>query len=149
MPKKATAKTVEISSVDKMVANQNGPEAVTTQDIPDDKPEPKPGDKDFDWANLYGTDDLYVHTFSDGKVVALKPFSAIFSKTWLYKIRNFKSAVDIELAAIDRGSCDAAREVLGSLDDSGDGDPIDDLWKAWSTAGTSHGDGDEGLTSGN
>lgn len=111
--------------------------------------EPKPGDAGYDWAQHYGTDKLYVHTFPDGKVVALKEFSGIFSKTWLYKIRNLKTNVDIELAAIDRGTCDEAKAVLEDLDDDGADDPIADLWKAWSGSGTSNGDGDEGLTSGN
>lgn len=111
------------------------------------KPESKPGDKDFDWATLYGTDELYVHTFPGGTVVALKPFSSIFSKTWLYKIRSLKTNVDVELAAIDRGSCPVARAVLEDLDDA-EGDPIDDLWTAWSTSDTQNADG-EGLSAGN
>ena len=111
--------------------------------VEESKPEPKPGDKDYDWVKLYGTDELYVHTFADGTVVALKSFKSIFSKTWLYKIRSLKTNVDVELAAIDRGSCPAARAVLENLDDSSEGDPIDELWKAWSTS-----DAGEGLTSG-
>lgn len=111
--------------------------------------EPKPGDKDYDWVKEYGTDDLYTHTFGDGTVVALKQFNAIFSKTWLFKIRNLRTDVDVELAAIDRGCCDTARAVLGDLDPDAEGDPIDELWKAWSTSGTQRGENDEGLTPGN
>ena len=119
----------------------------TDEALPLEVAEPKPGDADYDWAPHYpaGTE-LYIHKFDDGTVVALKSFATIFSKTWLYKIRNLKTNVDIELAAIDRGSCDEAREVLENLED--EGDPLDELWKAWSTTSTSHGD-DEGLTSGN
>lgn len=113
------------------------------------KADPQPGDKDFDWVAEYGTDDVYIHTFSDGKVVGLKSFKSIFSKTWLYKIRHLQTDVDVELAAIERGTCDPARVVLAGLDDSGDDDPIDELFKAWSQAGTSRGDGDKGLTPGN
>lgn len=110
---------------------------------------PKPGEKDFDWAEEYGTDDLYTYTFRDGKVVALKQFNAIFSKTWLNKIRNLKTDVDLELAAINRGACPAAQRVLENLpDDDDDYDPLDELWKAWSTAGTDRGDG-EGLSAPN
>ncbi len=102
---------------------------------------PKPGDKDYDWAAQYGTDNLYVHTFPDGTVVALKPFGSIYSKTWLYKLRKAVSDVDIEFAALDRGSCDVARVVLESIDDS-EGDPLSDLFKAWAATAT------EGLTPG-
>lgn len=107
--------------------------------------EPKPGEAGFDWPGVYGTDDLYLHTFGCGTVVALKSFKSIFSKTWLYKIRSLKTNVDVELAAIDRGSCPEARAVLEGLDDTS-GDPIDELWSAWSTADSL---GDEGLSSGN
>jgi hypothetical protein len=110
--------------------------------------EAKPGDAGYDWSPHYDTADLYFHTFADGTVVALKPFKSIFSKTWLYKIRSLKTNVDVELAAIDRGSCPEARAVLEGLDDSPGGDPIDELWNAWSTTDTKVGD-DEGLSAGN
>lgn len=97
------------------------------------QPPAKPGDKDYDWAAQYGTDDLYVHTFSDGTVVALKSFTSIYSKTWLYKIRTMQSDVDIEFAAIDRGGCPAVKEVLLTLDDS-KGDPLDELFRAWAAS---------------
>jgi hypothetical protein len=113
----------------------------------DPTPEPKPGEAGYDWSKHYATDNLYVHTFPDGTVVALKPFTAIFSKTWLYKIRSLKTNVDVELAAIDRGTCPQARAVLEGLPDS-EGDPIDELWAAWSTSDTKTGDG-EGLSSKN
>lgn len=115
------------------------PKDKTEDVVAEPKPDPKPGEAGFDWSVLYGTDDLYVHTFSDGTVVALKSFTSIFSKTWLYKIRSLKTNVDVELAAIDRGSCPAARAVLEGLDDS-EGDPLDELWSAWSSG--------EGVTSG-
>ena len=105
------------------------------------QPAPKPGDKDYDWAAQYGTDNLYVHTFPDGTVVALKPFGSIYSKTWLYKLRKAVSDVDIEFAALDRGSCDVARVVLENIDDT-EGDPLSDLFKAWAATAT------EGLTPG-
>jgi hypothetical protein len=126
--------------------NDTAPEPVTepvTETVTEPKPEPKPkpGAAGYDWAAQYNTDNLYVHTFPSGTVVALKPFGSIYSKTWLYKIRTLQTDVDIEFAAIDRGACDVAREVLRTLDDS-DGDPIDDLFKAWAASAT------EGLTPG-
>lgn len=110
--------------------------------------EPKPGDPDYDWVARYGTDDLYTHTFSDGTVLALKSFASIYSKTWLYKVRKMASNAEVEFAAFDRASCGEARDVLENLDDTA-GDPIDELFKAWTKAGTSRGDGDDGLTPGN
>ena len=111
------------------------------------EPKPGPGEPDYDWAPHYDTEDLYTHTFSDGTVIVIKAFGAIYSKTFLYKVRNLPTEADIEFAAIDRASCPAVREILASLDDSV-GDPIDELWKAWVAAGTAHGEGDEGLTPG-
>ncbi len=108
----------------------------------------KPGDPDFDWSALYDTEDLYTHTFGDGTVVALKSFATIYSKTWLYKLRKAASNAEVEFAAIDRAACDEAQQVLENLDLK-DGDPLDDLFQAWVKAGTSRGDGDEGLTPGN
>ena len=107
----------------------------------EDKPTAKPGDKDYDWAAEYDTESVYVHTFPDGTTVGLKPFGSIYSKTWLYKVRNATSDVDLEFSALDRGSCPAARRVLEGLDDT-DGDPLSDLFTAWAKAGT------EGLNSG-
>jgi hypothetical protein len=106
----------------------------------DPTPEPKPGEAGYDWSQHYDTENLYLHTFPDGTVVGLKPFTAIFSKTWLYKIRSLPTNVDVELAAIDRGSCPQARAVLEGLDDTA-GDPIDELWKAWSTSDVKTGEG--------
>lgn len=108
----------------------------------------EPGDPGYDWSTHYGDADTYIHTFPNGKVVALKSFASIYNKTWLYKIRNARTDSEIEFAAIERGSCPEARAVLEDLDDT-DGDPINDLWKAWVKAGTSRGDGDEGLEPGN
>jgi hypothetical protein len=121
---------------------------VDTPVVDEPKPDPKPGDADFDWSKQYDTDDLYTHTFPDGKVVALKTFGSIYSKTWLYKVRKMATNAEVEFAAFDRASCDAAQEVLMDLDDS-DGDPIDELFKAWTKDGTTRGDGDKGLTPGN
>lgn len=107
----------------------------------------KPGAPGYDWTVHYGTDDLYTHTFGDGTVVVIKAFGAIYSKTFLYKLRGLTSDTDIEFAAIDRAACPAAREVLLGLDDTA-GDPLDELWTAWIAAGTAHADGDPGLTPG-
>lgn len=121
---------------------------VMTEDAGPTEPEPKPGDADYDWSAEYGTDDLFTHTFPNGTVIALKTFGSIYSKTWLYKVRKMATNAEVEFAAFDRASCDAAQQVLMDLDDT-DGDPIDDLFKAWTKAGTSRGDGDDGLTPGN
>lgn len=100
------------------------------------KPPAKPGEAGYDWAADYpGVDNLYVHTFPNGTVVALKPFSSIYSKTWLYKIRSLQTDVDIEFAALDRGASDTARRVLAGLPDT-DGDPLDELFKAWAASAT-------------
>jgi hypothetical protein len=113
-----------------------------TFDTEPEKPAAKAGEAGYDWAADYpGVDNLYSHTFPDGTVVALKPFSSIYSKTWLYKLRALQTDVDIEFAALDRGACDAARRVLSNLPDT-DGDPLDDLFKAWAASAT------EGLTPG-
>lgn len=113
-------------------------------------PAPKPGDADYNWAAEYGTADLFRYTFPAGEVVALRPFASIYSKTWMYKMRNAPTTTEVEFAALERGSCDAARQVLENLDDTaGDSDLIDDLVKAWLRNGTSNGEGDDGLTSGN
>lgn len=109
--------------------------------------EPKPGEADYDWSGHYDTTDLYSHTFPDGTVVAIKPFASIYSKTWLYKIRQLQTDTDIEFAAIDRAACPTAQEVLMGLDDT-EGDPFDDLYKGWLEAGTKNADGDKGLTPG-
>ena len=142
MPKKATPPSVETIDNATIVITEPA-------DDPPAKPQPKPGDADYDWSQHYDTTDLYTHTFPYGKVVALKSFAAIYSKTWLYKLRKAASNAEVEFAAIDRAACDEAREVLESLDDDADGDPLDDLFQAWVKAGTSRGDGDEGLTPGN
>lgn len=103
------------------------------------KAEPKPGDAAYDWTAHYDTDHLYVHTFKDGKVVALRTFDAIYSKTWLYKVQRMveegATDVDVEFAALNRAACPVAQELLLDLDDSV-GDPIDELWQAWVTSGT-------------
>ena len=123
------------------------PAAADTPDAEQPADTAKPGEPGYDWSKHYDTDDLYTHTFTDGTVVALKPFAAIYSKTWLYKIRGMDSDIDVEFASIDRAACETAREVLLSLDDT-QGDPLDELLAAWVAAGTSRGEGDEGLTPG-
>lgn len=115
-----------------------------------DTPEapPVPGDPGFNWVKEYGTDDLYTHTFPNGKVVALKSMKAIYSRTWMVKIRNVESELQLSVVALERAACPAAWEVLDQLDDS-DSDPIDELWQAYRKSGTSRDDEDEGLTAGN
>ncbi|MCC9182566.1 hypothetical protein [Mycolicibacterium mageritense] len=142
MPKKNTT-TEEIPPAD-AVEEQDAD--IEGQDESTPEP-PKVGSAEYDWSVHYGTSDLYTYTFPDGTVVAIKPFSTIFSKTWLYKVRQIESETETIFAAIDRAACETAKEVLLSLDDS-HGDPINDLWKAWTSAGTSNGDGDKGLTPG-
>lgn len=115
------------------------------------KPEPKPGDKDYDWAPHYQTAeaDLYKHTFPDGTVVAIRNFGAIYSKTWLYKLRKAQTDTDIQFAAIDRAACDVAQVLIEELEAPlGGKDPIDELWEAWSKAGTAHVEDAEGLSTG-
>ena len=113
------------------------------------KPEPKPGDPGYDWAPHYQTADLYTHTFPDGTVVALRKFGDIYSKTWLYKLRNAQTDTDIQFAAIDRAACDVAQAVIEGIEAPlGGKDPIDDLWDSWSAAGTAHVEGAEGLSTG-
>lgn len=102
---------------------------------PDEAPAPKVGDPDYDWAPHYPDGaELYVHTFPDGKVVAIKSFKSIYSKTWLYKVNQLKTDIDVEFAAIDRAACPAAKAVLLSLEDSS-GDPLKDLYTEWMRRG--------------
>lgn len=128
--------------------DEHGMHTVIETDDSSEKPEPKPGDADYDWSAHYGDAELYTHTFADGTVVALKTFGSIFSKTWMYKIRHLHTEVDVEMAAIERGACPEANMVLENLDADGDSDPIDELFKAWSTNATAPAEGEEGLTSG-
>lgn len=115
---------------------------------PEKKAEPKPGDAGYDWAPHYDSADLYTYTFPGGQVVAIRPFSSIYSKTFLYKLRNAQTDTDVQFAAIDRAACDVAQAVLESIEAPiGEKDPLDELWEAWIAAGTNHGDG-EGLTTG-
>lgn len=114
-----------------------------------DQPQPKPGDAGFDWTPLYGTGDLYTHTFADGTVVAIRSFGSIYSKTFLYKLRNAQVDTDIQFAAIDRAACATAQAIIESLEAPiGGADPVDELWDAWSKAGTGHAEGDKGLSLG-
>lgn len=106
-------------------------------------PDPKPGDPDYDWSGRYGTDDLYVHRYPDGQVVALRRFKDIYSKQWLRSIRNLQTDFDIESAAIDRASCEVAKELIDNRPCPIDGpDDFQELWKAWSSADA------EGVTAG-
>lgn len=135
--------TIESEDVTLDLSDETAEELVEEIELP----EPKVGSAEYDWSKHYDTDKLYTHTFTNGTVVAIKTFEAIYTKTWLYSIRGLQTNVDFEFAAIDRAACPTAQEVLMSLDDS-NGDPIADLFKAWTSAGTSHGEGDEGLTPG-
>lgn len=128
----------------------DSPEVPAVAESADEKPKPKPGDPDYDWAPHYpGCNDLYTHTFPDGKVIAMRSFGAIYSKTWLYKLRNAETDTDIQFAAFDRATCATARAILESVEAPLDGaDPLDELWTAWSEAGTAHVDGAKGLSTG-
>lgn len=135
-PKYDTEATLEMVSEEAVV------------ELTEEPRKPEIGDPDYDWSQHYDTDDLYTHTFPDGKVVTIKSMAAIYSKTWLYKIRDVKTEAQIAILGIERAACPEANALLMSLDDT-TGDPFDDLYKAWLQASTSHGEGDEGLTSGN
>jgi hypothetical protein len=116
---------------------------------PEKPKNPKPGDADYDWSPHYDTTNLYTHTFPDGQTVAIRNFGSIYSKTWLYKLRKAETDTDIQFAAIDRAACDVAQAVIESIEAPlGGKDPIDDLWDAWSQAGTSHSEDSAGLTTG-
>lgn len=115
----------------------------------DEKPTPRPGDPDYDWAPHYPDGaKLFHYTFPDGKVVALRTFGAIYSKAWLYKIRHLQSDSDFQFAAIDRGACETAQAVLASVDAPFDTDPFEALWAAWINPDAAHGDGEKALDSG-
>lgn len=105
---------------------------------------PTPGDGDYDWSVHYGTSDLYIHTYADGQVVALRRFKDIYSKQWLRSIRNLQTDFDIESAAIDRASCEIAKELIDNRPcPVGGADDFADLFKAWQSA-----DVDGGVTAG-
>lgn len=110
---------------------------------------PKPGDVDYDWTADYGTADLFRYTLPDGKLVALRTIAAVYTKTWMFKLRNARSNAEVEFAALERAACPAALAVIESLDDDAEGDPVDALFKAWLKNGTSNGEGDDGLSTGN
>lgn len=121
------------------IVNENGgvigkvePQAVRT---------PVPGDADYNWSQHYpeGTE-LFTYIYPDGKVVALRRFGDIYSKQFLRSIRHLETDFDIESAAIDRGACDIAQELIDNRPCPVDGpDDFAELWKAW----TSNGDADE------
>lgn len=123
---------------------------VETEDVPEPAEPPKPGDADYDWSAHYPKGaKLFHHTLPNGKVIAIREFGAIYSKGWLYKIRNFDSDVDFQFAAIDRAACETVQALIASVDTpvDSDADPFDDLWSAWVAAATSH-DGEKGMTPG-
>lgn len=104
-------------------------------DTPEPKspPAPKPGDPDYDWAPHYEGAELYVHTYPDGQVVALRQFKDIYSKQWLRSIRDLATDFDVESAAVDRAACETAREVIDNRPAPiGGPDDFDVLFKAWS-----------------
>lgn len=98
-----------------------------------------PGDPDYDWAADYGVpaDKLYVHTYADGQVVALRRFADIYSKQWLRSIRHLQTEFDIESEAVDRGASETARKIIDSRPAPlGGPDDFVDLWQAWSKTDT-------------
>lgn len=108
-----------------------------------DRPEPKPGDPDYDWSQHYpeGTA-LYKHTYPDGQVVALRRFRDIHSKQWLRSVQHLPTDFDIESAAIDRGTCELAREIIDNRPCPIDGpDDFDELWKAWTSTDSENPEG--------
>lgn len=114
------------------------------------RPDPRPGDAEYEWEPHYPEGAaLFRYTFADGTFVALRKFADIYSKAWLYKIRNLQTDSDFQFASIDRGSCETAQDVLAAIDAPLDApDPFEELWTAWTAPDTSHGDGDKGLDSG-
>lgn len=99
------------------------------------KPDPKPGDADYDWSVHYGTDGLYTHTYPDGLVVALRRFKDIYSKQWLRSIKDLPTEFDIESAAIDRASCELAKQLIDTRPcPIGGPDDFQALFTAWSSA---------------
>lgn len=138
MPKKAPT-LIKMDQLDQLDEPPHPPAEVVDP--------PKPGDADYDWSPHYDTADLYTHIFPDGTVIAIKSMAAIYSKTWLYKTAQMKSASQVEIMSLDRAACEVASGLLMSLDDS-DGDPVQDLIDGWIKHGTGLGD-DDGLTSGN
>jgi hypothetical protein len=114
----------------------------------DPEEKPKVGSAEYDWSAHYDTKDLYTHTFPDGTVVAIRRFSTVLSDTFLYKIRKLRTDLDFRLATIDEAACETAQVVLESLTAEPGTDPLKDMFNAWSSDGTSRGEGDEGLTPG-
>lgn len=144
---------LEIVASDAVIELNDHVDEVEPPVEPSKKDEPKPGEPAYDWAPHYGGTAepvrLYTHTFPDGTVVSIRDFGSIYSKTWLYKLRKAQTDTDIQFAAIDRAACDTAQALIESIEAPlGGKDPIDELWEAWSKAGTSHVDGSEGLTTG-
>ena len=110
---------------------------------------PVPGDADYDWSPHYPKGaELFTHTYPDGKVVALRLFRDIYSKQFLRSIRHLETEFDIESAAVDRGTCDVARELIDTRPCPVDGpDDFQELWKAWTSNGAGNEDA-EGVTAG-
>ncbi len=70
-PRKRAAKAAPLSTVEKMVANQLGPAAVTNGAAPKPKRKPKPGEKDYDWSQEYPGEEVFVFTSSDGTTIGM------------------------------------------------------------------------------
>lgn len=109
--------------------------------------EPNPGEPGYDWSQHYPEGaELYRHVYPDGQVVALRRFRDIYSKQFLRSIRHLETDFDVESAAIDRGACQAAQELIDSRPCPVDGpDDFHELWKAWTSDGS---DDAEGVTAG-
>lgn len=123
--------------------------AADVESDPKKKPEPKPGDADYDWTPHYPEGaELYVHTYPNGTVVAIRRFKDIYSKQWMRSIRNLKTDFDIEDAAINRAACETAQAVIDAVPcPVGEDDQFEALFKAWQKHDTNGGD-DEGVTAG-
>lgn len=142
--------TIDDPSIELNAEPDSHPDGDSTEDA-----KPLPGAADYDWSAHYGDVNLYRHTFRDGTVVALRTFSAVFSKALLWKLRNAESTTEVEFAAIGRAGCPAAEVVLNRVaaavleSDDYEYDPIEDLFESWMKAGTSTTpDADDGLSLG-
>ena len=119
----------------------------------EEKPAPKPGDPDYEWAVHYPKGlELYWHTFPNGKSVAIVDFGEIYDEAWLYTIRDLETPLQVETAALNRASCPTADAViedamsnrpLGAKDN-----PWRDLHDAWRAAATARAEGQNGIDSG-
>lgn len=117
---------------------------------------PKPGDADYDWTVVYGTDTngkpnpTYRHTLPDGKIIEIPKFrfpgGSIFRR-----LRNVPEW-DQPRVMLDMclDTCPAAADLIDAVpvrwDD--DTDFITDLYAAWINDATKPDDDGEGLTPG-